>query len=90
MATATDSNGNLILDGQMIIVGNYDTNNNKIKQFSNKAGTVCATYKNNVCIDAKKIKDFYIMADGTNVTSTAENGGYVTQTGTSMAARSNR
>ena len=26
------------------------------------------------------------MADGTNVTSTAENGGYVTQTGTSMAA----
>ena len=86
MATATDSNGNPILDGQMIIVGNYDTNNNKIKQFSNKAGTVCATYQNNVCIDAKKIKDFYIMADGTGVTSTAENGGYVTQTGTSMAA----
>ena len=86
MATATDSNGNLILDGQMIIVGNYDTNNNKINSSSNKAGTVCATYQNNVCIDAKKIKDFYIMADGTNVTSTAENGGYVTQTGTSMAA----
>ena len=86
MATATDSNGNLILDGQMIIVGNYDTNNGKINSSSNKAGTVCATYKNNVCIDAKKIKDFYIMADGTGVTSTAENGGYVTMSGTSMAA----
>jgi len=86
MATATDADGNLLLDGQMIIVGNYDTNNGIINSSSNKAGTVCATYKNNVCIDAKKIKDFYIMADGTAVTSTAENGGYVTMTGTSMAA----
>ena len=86
MATATDSNGNLLLDGQMIIVGNYDTNNGKINSSSNKAGTVCATYKNNVCIDAKKIKDFYIMADGTAVTSTSDSGGYVTMTGTSMAA----
>lgn len=86
MAHATDSNGNLILDGQMIIVGNWDTNNNKLNSSSNKAGTVCATYQNNICIDAKKVKDFYIMAGGTNVTSTAENGGYVTMTGTSMAA----
>ena len=86
MAHATDTNGNLILDGQMIIVGNWDTNNNKLNSSSNKAGTVCATMKNNVCIDAKKVKDFYIMAGGTNVTSTAENGGYVTMTGTSMAA----
>ena len=86
MATATDADGNLILDGQMIVVGNYDTNNGIINSSSNKAGTVCATYNNNVCIDAKKIKDFYIMADGTNVTSTAENGSYVTMTGTSMAA----
>ena len=65
MATATDSNGNLILDGQMIIVGNYDQNNSKINGSSNKAGTVCATYENGVCIDAAKIKDFYIMANGT-------------------------
>ena len=37
----------------------------------------------NVCIDAKD--QDHIMADGTNVTSTAENGGYAIQTGTSMA-----
>ncbi len=86
MATATDANGNLILDGQMIIVGNWDENNKQINGSSNKAGTVCATYQNNVCIDAAKIKDYYIMANGTNITSTAENGGYVTMTGTSMSA----
>ena len=86
MATATDTNGNLILDGQMIIVGNWDENNKQINGSSNKAGTVCATYQNNICIDAAKIKDYYIMANGTNITSTAQDGGYVTMTGTSMAA----
>ena len=86
MATATDSDGNLILDGQMIIVGNWDQNNGKINGSSNKAGTVCATMQNGVCIDAAKIKDYYIMANGTAITSTAENGGFVTMTGTSMAA----
>ena len=86
MATATDANGNLILDGQMIVVGNWDTRNNKINGSSNKAGTVCATYTNGVCIDAAKIKDFYIMADGTGVTSTGENGDVFMTSGTSMAA----
>ena len=86
MATATDANGNLILDGQMIIVGNWDQNNNKINGSSNKAGTVCATMQNGVCIDAAQIKDYYIMANGTAITSTGENGGYVTMSGTSMAA----
>ena len=86
MATATDANGNLILDGQMIVVGNYDKNNDKLNSSSNKAGTVCATYTNGVCIDAAQIKDYYIMANGTAITSTSENGGYVTMSGTSMAA----
>ena len=86
MATATDTDGNLILDGQMIIVGRYNNQTNDIARGSNKAGTICTTYQNNICIDAKKIKDFFIMADGTNITSTAENGGYVTMTGTSMSA----
>ncbi len=86
MATATDADGNLILDGQMIVVGNWDTNNGIINSSSNKAGTVCTNFTNGVCLDAAKIKDFYIMADGTNVTSTSVNGGYVSMTGTSMAA----
>ena len=86
MATATDTNGNLILDGQMLVVGNWDANNDQINGSSNKAGTVCATMQNGVCIDAAKIKDFFIMANGTAVTSTATNGGYTTMSGTSMAA----
>ena len=86
MATATDTNGNLILDGQMIVVGNYDKNNDMLSSSSNKAGTVCATYTNGVCIDAAQIKDYYIMANGTAITSTAVNGGYTTMSGTSMAA----
>ena len=82
MATATDANGNLILDGQMIIVGSYDKGN----QYGNKAGTVCATYENGACQDAAKIKDFYILADGYMVDSTKSGGGYTNMTGTSMAA----
>ena len=81
MATATE-NGKLILDGQMIIVGNYSNGNH----YGNHAGNVCTTYRNNQCEDAAKIKDFYIMADGVNVTSTRAGGGYVGMTGTSMAA----
>ena len=34
---ATDANGNLILDGQMIVVGSWDIANKKISGFSNRA-----------------------------------------------------
>jgi subtilisin family serine protease len=86
MATATDSNGNLILDGQMLVVGNWDTNNDKIAGSSNQAGNVCVTFVDGVCKDAKMIKDFFIMADGTSITNAKAGGGYVTMTGTSMSA----
>lgn len=86
MATATDSNGNLILDGQMLIVGSYDIANKKISGFSNKAGTVCTTYTNNECKDAAKISDYYILAPGTGIYSTNKNGSYIHMSGTSMAA----
>lgn len=87
MATATDSNGNLILDGQMIIVGSYDIANKKISGFSNKAGTICTTYENDVCKDAAKISDYYILAPGTGIYSTSKDGtSYLHMSGTSMAA----
>ena len=86
MATATDANGNLILDGQMIVVGSWDIANKKISGFSNRAGTVCTTYVNDTCKDAAEIKDFYILAPGTSIYSTGKNGNYVHMSGTSMAA----
>ena len=81
---ATDANGNPFRWSNDY-PGNWDANNNKINSGSNKAGTICATYSNGACQDAAKVKDFFIMADGTNVQSTSSNGGWTTMTGTSMA-----
>jgi len=88
MATATDANGNLIMDGQMIIVGNWDIGNQRLGGGSNAAGNVCTTYTDGACQDAAKIKDFFIMAPGTSVYSTVATGdsNYNHMTGTSMAA----
>jgi len=81
LATATDANGNLILDGQMIIVGNFTGSGVN----GAKAGNVCVTYVDGVCKDAAKVSDFYIVAPGV-WNSTGADGGYNVQGGTSMAA----
>jgi len=88
MAHATDVNGDLILGGRMLIVGSYDVANDQIASYSNKAGTVCATwdFTNNVCKDAAKASDFYILAPGSSLQSAYHNGTNVTMSGTSMAA----
>jgi Subtilisin-like serine proteases len=88
MATAVDDNGNLILDGRMIIAGAWDTANQKIANYSNKAGHVCLAWNEGTqsCDDLYKIKDFYLMAPGSTVYSTMPNGSYNHMSGTSMAA----
>lgn len=86
MATATDDNGNLIMNGQMLIVGNWNIAEDRIAGGSNKAGNVCTTYVDGVCKDAAQIKDYYILAPGTKIYSTGKNGNYLHMTGTSMAA----
>ncbi|MCG8626024.1 MAG: S8 family serine peptidase, partial [Proteobacteria bacterium] len=73
MATATDRAGNLILDGQVIIAGYWNSKDNRVE--GNKAGNVCnywnATANNGRgrCMDAAKIKDFYLLADGIQVST---------------------
>ena len=84
-ATAVDSKGNLILGGRMLIVGNYDLANNRMSTTSNLAGHVCKDYVNNTCRDPYRTSDFYLVAPGTNITSTYGTG-YATMSGTSMAA----
>lgn len=88
MATATDENGNLILDGQMLVVGNWDTDNQRLHTSSNAAGNVCTTYVDNACQDAAKIKDFYILAPGTGIysASSSSDTDYKHMSGTSMSA----
>ena len=81
IATATDDNGNLILDGQVLIVGNW--NGRGVRGV--KAGNVCTTYIEGECKDAAKISDFYILAPGT-WNSTIGDNNYQGMSGTSMAA----
>ena len=84
LATATDDSGSLILDGQMLIVGNWDTDGEFLR--GNAAGNVCVTWVSGRCHDAAKIQDSFIMAPGTYIYSTYNNGDYAYLTGTSMAA----
>ena len=85
-ATAVDDNGNLIFDGLIIIVGSPDG-------YSNKAGHVChdpiltnGTFTG--CNDTYLTKNYYIVAPGSNITTTDNGGVNATETksGTSFAA----
>jgi subtilisin family serine protease len=87
-ATITDENGNLALDGRVIIAGSFDLGTNKIATYSNRAGTMCYDYNDvtNQCNNTNRISDYYLMAPGTWVTSTNNGGDYRALSGTSMAA----
>lgn len=87
LATAVDANGKLILGGQVLIVGAWDTGTNNIASYSNRAGTICKTVVNGTCGDAYKVSDFFIMAPG-NVFAPSKTGTdvYTISTGTSEAA----
>jgi len=89
-ATRVDSNGDLYLNGQWLIVGAVDSNN-QIASWSNKAGHICSNvvYTDGVatgCNDTFNTKDFFVVAPGVNILSTANGGGTTTKSGTSMAA----
>lgn len=86
LAKAVDANGNLVLGGQVLIVGSYDITTNNIASYSNRSGDVCFTVVNNNCADKYKISDFYIMAPGNAFTTDDVGNNYVIQTGTSQAA----
>jgi subtilisin family serine protease len=83
-ATATDANGNLLLGGRMLVVGNWNATLNQVEGAA--AGHVCKNYINNVCNDRYQTKDFYILAPGTRITSNAIDDGTKVMSGTSQAA----
>ena len=89
-AVEEDTNGNLILGGKMVIVGNWTGTG----VAGNKAGHVCLNINtnNNTCNDTHRLSDFYILAPGDNINSTIPTGtgnngnDTLTLSGTSMAA----
>ena len=83
-AVETDSNGDLILGGKMVIVGNWDGSNVS----GNKAGHVCLDINtvNNTCNDTHRLSEFYILAPGTNIQSAISDDRYTSGSGTSYAA----
>ena len=85
-ATVTDTSGNLLLGGRMLIVGAVDQNNN-LFSWSNRAGHICQQFNSttNTCADKYKVSDFYILAPG-GTNSTSKNGDVGYMQGTSMAA----
>lgn len=89
MAVLENEDGALVLDGRVIIAGNYDAKSYKgIAYSSNRAGTVCFDYNEtqNTCDSDRRVSDFYLMAPGTYVMSAIDNNEYMTLSGTSMAA----
>ena len=85
-ATEVDSNGNLVLGGKMIIVGNWGGTKADGQVVGSKAGHVCLNIVDNKCQDKYKVKDFYILAPGNEVYSSVAGDGYNKLSGSSMAA----
>ena len=85
-ATAVDSNGNLVLGGKMIIVGNWGGTKADGQVVGSKSGHVCLNIVDDKCNDKYKVKDFYILAPGNEVYSSVAGDGYSKLSGSSMAA----
>jgi len=85
-ATQVDNNGNLVLGGKMIIVGNWGGTKADGQVVGSKAGHVCLNIVNNACNDTYKTSDFYILAPGESIYSSVPDDGYLTMGGSSMAA----
>ena len=88
LAVLENADDSLMMDGRVIIAGNYDLMSNKIATSSNKAGTVCFDYNEsqNTCNTDRRVSDFYLMAPGQWSASSWNNGEYRVSSGTSMAA----
>lgn len=66
-ATRTDANGNLLMGGRVLIVGNVKGDGKGgwvMDASSNRAGSLCFDIVNNVCQDKYYVRDFYVVAPG--------------------------
>ena len=74
LATATDSNGNLLLGGRTIIVGGV-TSSLTPQGGLNRAGHICNQVgAGGQCLDAYRVKEFFVVAPGTTTAAAALTG----------------
>lgn len=85
-ATATNSDGSLMLDGRLIIVGSYDPASGTNNSHSANAGSICWDVVNDVCQDEYHVSDFFIRAPESMTSLDNSGSKYVNMNGTSMAA----
>ena len=72
---------------RVLVVGMYDERRKGLSKWSNAAGTICRELDTDgTCKSDALISDRYIMAPGVYVAAPTNDGGYITMTGTSMAA----
>ena len=83
-ASATNSDGTLMLDGRMIIAGNWNTSTQMVEGAG--AGHVCKDWNGVTCNDPYRTSDFYLLAPGMGVTGANHDGTYRTMSGSSQAA----
>ena len=87
-ANATNANGSLVLNGQMLVVGNWNAQAGRVE--GDTAGTVCKNVVAGVCKDLYKTSDFYILAPGQVVNGPVPTkvnaSGFQAMSGTSQAA----
>ena len=85
-AAATDDSGKLLLNGQMLVVGNWNAQTGRVE--GSQAGSVCKTVSGNTCLDKYKVSDFFILAPGMLVNSAAPVAG--STSGTKVASGSSQ
>jgi hypothetical protein len=72
IATATNISGSLILGGRVIIAGNWNEQTNSGPGAGNNgAATLCQVVVSGVCQDKYQAWQFYLMAPGVGITTTA-------------------
>lgn len=83
-ASAVGTDGRLVMNGQMIIAGGWNTTTNSVE--GNDAGHICKVAVNEVCQDKYRTSDFFLLAPSVAIETVGADGAYRTSSGTSFAA----
>jgi len=83
-ASAVDANGRLLMNGQMIIAGGWNSTTQTVE--GNDAGHICKVSVNEVCQDTYRTSDFFLLAPSVGIESTSINGNTPSVSGTSYSA----